>query len=76
MEILDELVDLDRPLVVSKSDGIASQTSLGYFSIGKLRFVQNTYQFFHKRDQSLKVFLDCEMKLVFVLEIDRDLMLG
>ena len=56
VNILDELADLQRPLVVAQGDRVDGQP-------GKL---------FDERDEGLQVLLDGDMERVLVLEIDRN----
>lgn len=54
MEVLDELTNLQRPLVVSQGDRIDRKSG----------------KFFDKSDQGEKVFLDGDMESISIFEID------
>lgn len=72
-QILDKLIDQQRALVVTKSDGVACKTRLcnRQRSCAKLG-VRFAHQLFHERDEGLQVLLEREVKLVALLQVDRD----
>jgi hypothetical protein len=73
-EVLDELVDEKRTLVVTKSDRVACKTSLSTLSATlRIRWgVRVAHQLFHERDEGLQVLFECEVELVSLLQVHRD----
>ena len=56
MDILDELADLQRTLVVAQGDGVDGESC----------------QLLDERDQRLEILLDGDMEGVLILEVDGD----
>lgn len=71
MDVLDELRDLHRTLVVSERDRVAREAGLSRVSVCvEVISLSLTHQFFNQGDQSLQVLFDGDVERIFVLEID------
>lgn len=72
VEILDELVDEQRPLVVAHGDRVAGKAGLYIVSgvVGEGTWA--AYQFVDERDERVEVLFEREMELVALLEVDGD----
>lgn len=67
MQVLDELVDQQRALVVAECDSVASEAGLQMSLVVVLNSgVMVTYQLFDERDEGLQILFDSEVELIAV----------
>lgn len=74
MKVLDKSIDEDWSLIITKRDGVAGKTGLDWLAHRQkneeLQMRREPYQFLNKCDQRLQIFLNRQMELVFVLQVD------